>query len=364
MVMDDLNKNPSKMFIGGLGQETSSEGLREHFSKYGEIADCAVVMDRRVGRSRGFGFVTFVDTKAVEHAMIDRHKIDGVLVECRRALPRDEARQAAPHDSVNNPCKLFVGGLPEDLQEEEFRGYFERRYGKVKDAVLAYDKTNHRPRGFGFIVFENPDHAEAACGSHTIKGRAQCEAKHAVPRDAPGPRGRRPFDDDRFKRDWYEPQFRGGGPYSAAPRPRGGPLYDAYSYDGYGGGYGMGMGMGGGYGYAAYGGFPAPAYGPGFPPAAVAGAAYPPNVAYAGYAGSMAPPMPMAPPVGGPTGMVAPTVLSAPTMPAAYGAAPMAPIAATQQLGAAAAGGVGGAPGGYGPARPAAGGRGVRASPY
>ncbi|KAL2479227.1 glycine-rich RNA-binding protein 3 [Forsythia ovata] len=44
----------SKLFVGGLSYSTDDSGLREAFSKYGEVAE-----DRDTGRSRGFGFVTF-----------------------------------------------------------------------------------------------------------------------------------------------------------------------------------------------------------------------------------------------------------------------------------------------------------------
>lgn len=50
---------------------------------------------------------------AAAHA---KHKLDDVLVECREALPRDEARAAAPHDSVYMPTKIFVGGIPDTIQ--------------------------------------------------------------------------------------------------------------------------------------------------------------------------------------------------------------------------------------------------------
>lgn len=35
------------------------EMLRAHFSRYGTLRDCVVLMDRSTGRSRGFAFVQF-----------------------------------------------------------------------------------------------------------------------------------------------------------------------------------------------------------------------------------------------------------------------------------------------------------------
>jgi hypothetical protein len=50
---------PTKLFVGGLSWDTTSEDLRTAFAKFGAISDVAVVLDRATGRSRGFGFVTF-----------------------------------------------------------------------------------------------------------------------------------------------------------------------------------------------------------------------------------------------------------------------------------------------------------------
>jgi RNA recognition motif-containing protein len=50
---------PTKLFVGGLSWDTTSDDLRTAFAKYGAISDAAVVLDRATGRSRGFGFVTF-----------------------------------------------------------------------------------------------------------------------------------------------------------------------------------------------------------------------------------------------------------------------------------------------------------------
>jgi heterogeneous nuclear ribonucleoprotein A1/A3 len=48
-----------KLFIRGLSWETTDDMLREVFSPFGELEDCAVVVDRHTGKSKGYGFVTF-----------------------------------------------------------------------------------------------------------------------------------------------------------------------------------------------------------------------------------------------------------------------------------------------------------------
>lgn len=138
---------------------------------YLQIVDCAIVTHRKSGRSRGFGFVTFADEAVARAVVRSKHKLDDVLVECRDALPRDEARTTAPHDSVYMPSKIFVGGIPDAVQEEEFKAFFQR-FGEVVDVSLAYDKNTHRPRGFGFVVFATSDAANRAVGCHLFYGKA------------------------------------------------------------------------------------------------------------------------------------------------------------------------------------------------
>lgn len=59
----------SKLFVGGLSWDTTDESLRSAFESYGDIEEAVVVNDRETGRSRGFGFVTFVDQDSAENAM-------------------------------------------------------------------------------------------------------------------------------------------------------------------------------------------------------------------------------------------------------------------------------------------------------
>jgi len=51
-----------KLFVGGVSWETTEDGLREHFGKYGTLLDAALMKDKYSGQPRGFGFVTFEES--------------------------------------------------------------------------------------------------------------------------------------------------------------------------------------------------------------------------------------------------------------------------------------------------------------
>ncbi len=58
-----------KLFVGGLSWDTTDASLNDAFAQFGEITEAKVITDRDTGRSRGFGFVTFVDGQAADTAV-------------------------------------------------------------------------------------------------------------------------------------------------------------------------------------------------------------------------------------------------------------------------------------------------------
>jgi len=47
----------TKLYVGNLPFQTTSDDLRDHFAAAGNVESAQVVEDRMTGRSRGFGFV-------------------------------------------------------------------------------------------------------------------------------------------------------------------------------------------------------------------------------------------------------------------------------------------------------------------
>lgn len=51
----------TKLFVGGLAWTTGDNALYAAFERFGPLREAVVPHDRQTGRSRGFGFVTFVN---------------------------------------------------------------------------------------------------------------------------------------------------------------------------------------------------------------------------------------------------------------------------------------------------------------
>ncbi len=83
-----------KLFVGGLSWDTTDSSLRKAFGVYGEITEAKVISDRDTGRSRGFGFVTFVRDEDAKEAILKIHGInlDGRNITVNEAQEKSSRR--------------------------------------------------------------------------------------------------------------------------------------------------------------------------------------------------------------------------------------------------------------------------------
>ena len=184
----EAEEQERKLFVGGLNRvATDEEQLKGFFESYGNIIDCTVMRDGE-RQSRGFGFVLFEDSTAVDKIIGDKKggktfSLDDHTIEIKRALPKvpgGGSGGASRNGGLYR--KVFVGGLPSSITEDKLRNYFET-YGRVNEIELLRDRETSRLRGFAFVTFDDEDSADKCIQrrSHEICNKI-CEVKRAQTR--------------------------------------------------------------------------------------------------------------------------------------------------------------------------------------
>src|SRR5499427_2148918 len=82
----------TKLYVGNLSFQTTSDELRDHFAQAGSVESASVVEDRMTGRSRGFGFVEMATpeeaTAAIEQ--LNGKEFGGRNLTVNEARPRTD----------------------------------------------------------------------------------------------------------------------------------------------------------------------------------------------------------------------------------------------------------------------------------
>ena len=84
----------NKLFVGNIDWNATDDDLRAAFSSFGEIEEVVIVTDKFSGRSKGFGFVTFVNEEDAQKAIAE---MDGYDLKGRK-IAVSEPRPPKPRD--------------------------------------------------------------------------------------------------------------------------------------------------------------------------------------------------------------------------------------------------------------------------
>ena len=81
----------TKLYVGNLPFQTTSDDLRELFAQAGNVESAQVVEDRMTGRSRGFGFVEMGSDSEAQAAIaaLNGQEHGGRALTVNEAKPRE-----------------------------------------------------------------------------------------------------------------------------------------------------------------------------------------------------------------------------------------------------------------------------------
>jgi RNA recognition motif-containing protein len=80
-----------KLFVGSLPWAVNDEGLKQAFTPYGKVVSATVVVDRRSGRSKGFGFVEMENDSEAKAAIeaLNGSELNGRNIVVNEAKPKE-----------------------------------------------------------------------------------------------------------------------------------------------------------------------------------------------------------------------------------------------------------------------------------
>ncbi|GAB6029695.1 Polyadenylate-binding protein 1 [Chamberlinius hualienensis] len=162
-------KRFTNVYIKNFGDDLDDEKLRNLFESYGKITSHRVMVDE-VGKSKGFGFVSFEEPEAAERAVDDLNskewssrtlyvgraqKKSERQAELKRKFEMMKMERMTRYQGVN----LYVKNLDDTIDDERLRKEFTP-FGTITSAKVMLE--DGRSKGFGFVCFSSPEEATKA----------------------------------------------------------------------------------------------------------------------------------------------------------------------------------------------------------
>lgn len=214
---EEMKANFTNIYVKNIPVEVTDEEFRELFEKYGEVTSASLARDQETGKSRGFGFVNFINhehaAKAVDELNGKDFKGQDLYVgraqkkhereeELRKSYEAARIEKASKYQGVN----LYVKNLDDDVDDDKLRELFapfgsitsakvmrdsaaetaeaeekenkeseknkenvkegetkaEEEDSESKPASKTEKRTLGKSKGFGFVCFNNPEEATKA----------------------------------------------------------------------------------------------------------------------------------------------------------------------------------------------------------
>lgn len=160
-----------KAFVGGISWQMGDKDLKRVFEKFGAI-DARIMVDKRTGRSRGFGFVFFAEKAGLDEAIGKMHETDleGRRISVRKAVPQDQTAPGTPASALSGD--RYRAGYDRGGYDKAYRGGgYDRGYDRYAyDRSLAYDRAYDRAyerdyRGYGDPYYGRDPYGRGAYGA-------------------------------------------------------------------------------------------------------------------------------------------------------------------------------------------------------
>ncbi|CZT04111.1 probable PAB1-mRNA polyadenylate-binding protein [Rhynchosporium agropyri] len=212
---EEMKANFTNIYVKNIPVEVTDEEFRDLFEKFGDVTSASLARDQENNKSRGFGFVNFINhehaAKAVDELNGKDFKGQDLYVgraqkkhereeELRKSYEAARIEKASKYQGVN----LYVKNLDDEVDDEKLRELFapfgsitsakvmrdtpaetaeaeekekkeaeknkenvkegetEAETAEEKPVVKSEKRTLGKSKGFGFVCFNNPEEATKA----------------------------------------------------------------------------------------------------------------------------------------------------------------------------------------------------------
>ena len=93
-LQENKNFKGRKVFVGGIKKaKVRKDSLIQYFSKFGELDENAIPESMDILLERGFFFIVYKHRSSADKALEEPiHNVEGVTLECRKAIPKKELK--------------------------------------------------------------------------------------------------------------------------------------------------------------------------------------------------------------------------------------------------------------------------------
>ncbi|RMZ91808.1 hypothetical protein DV736_g968, partial [Chaetothyriales sp. CBS 134916] len=154
------------VFVQQLAARLRTKELIQFFEKVGPVKEAQIVKDRVSGRSKGVGYVEFINEDSVPLAIqLTGQKLLGIpiIAQLTEAEKNRQARNASAVSGNHNSIpfhRLYVGNIHFSITEQDLQNVFEP-FGELEFVQLQKEEGG-RSRGYGFVQFRDPNQAREA----------------------------------------------------------------------------------------------------------------------------------------------------------------------------------------------------------
>jgi RNA recognition motif-containing protein len=187
---EKVETSSCKIFVGGIEGTVSTEELKDFFSNYGEVKEAVVLRNIQTNASRGFGFVTFEDSRMADQLIRENNCVlKGKRMDVKPAepkensAPRGEGNMRGGFDQMNDrggDMRQRDYGPPQDDYQPRHRGgggYQQRGYTPRNEYVQQ--EPSYAPSQYDH--YSAPMQPQSRYGGYNVPDPAQAPVATIAP---------------------------------------------------------------------------------------------------------------------------------------------------------------------------------------